>query len=536
MSLSSFLAVRYLRPKRTFVSVITLISVAGVALGVWLLTVVMAVFTGYGDRIKENILGFQPHLVVESGGVMEDWLTPLEALERQDWVVSATPLVRGQVIVEFNGRRLAPIINGILQPEDAELRRLNDKIAVRPSGEFDDNGPILVRQGEFNLTTPYDAVIGDDLANAMGIEVGSTLLLYAPRDMNKIMDAIEKAQQANGSEERNAKLDEVREMTVPQEVEITGLFDSGYGEVDGNTIFLNLETAQILYQFDLDDCHSIAVKTDDPIKVDYYRNRALVELGQGSVMAMEESAISRAIKQSRDMLLVVLVFALLTGFLFWKAKNDQSFSRVRYLSFGVLSLLVTALCFWPTVAAFLREQSNTEFFQYGEGGNLGIMTWMDRNANILNAVAVERQMMFLILFIVMIVGAFSIMNTMITFTVQKQKDIGVIKSLGATEGQIANIFFLQGTAVGMIGVTVGLIIGQLTIRYRNELSQWVGQRFNVDFFNQQIYQVDGGLPAKQTLGDILTISIGAFVCCALAALVPALIAASLQPAKALRSD
>ena len=73
MLFSPFLATRYLKPKRTFVSLITVISILGVTLGVWAMIVVIAVFTGYGERIKDSILGFEPHLVVESGGIIKDW-------------------------------------------------------------------------------------------------------------------------------------------------------------------------------------------------------------------------------------------------------------------------------------------------------------------------------------------------------------------------------------------------------------------------------------------------------------------------------
>ncbi len=73
MPFSPFIATRYLKPKRLYLSIITVISVIGVSLAVWLLTVVIAVFTGYGERIRDSILGFGPHLVVDSGGIIEDY-------------------------------------------------------------------------------------------------------------------------------------------------------------------------------------------------------------------------------------------------------------------------------------------------------------------------------------------------------------------------------------------------------------------------------------------------------------------------------
>ena len=86
------------------------------ALGVWLLAVVIAVFTGYGERIKESILGFEPHLVVDSGGILRGWPEVYEKISDVEGVISVTPYVRGQVVMDFEGLRSAPMIRGILPP------------------------------------------------------------------------------------------------------------------------------------------------------------------------------------------------------------------------------------------------------------------------------------------------------------------------------------------------------------------------------------------------------------------------------------
>lgn len=128
------------------------------------------------------------------------------------------------------------------------------------------------------------------------------------------------------------------------------------------------------------------------------------------------------------------------------------------------------------------------------------------------------------------------MNTMITVTFQKRSEIGLMKALGAREGQIAWLFLLQGMFVGLIGVIVGLLLAQVTIWQRNTISNFIGNAFGVDLFSAEIYKIDGGLPASQTPSDLVIISIGAFAACTLAALIPAVMAANLQPAKALRSE
>ncbi len=449
MFFSPFLATRYLKPKRTFVSIITVISILGVALGVWLLTVVIAVFTGYGERIKESILGFEPHLVIDSGGILKDWPEPYEKVKAIEGVVSVTPYVRGQVVMDFNGLRSAPMIRGILPPEGKELELMRSKIAKQADPRDPENRAKDLPMGDFfGANDFYSAVIGDGLAEGQNIKVGDKVLLYSPRDIDSIMKSLERVEDSEDEEGRKEGIAEIREMTAPQEVTVTGIFDSGHWDFDANIVFVHLETAQVLYNFDLDECHGIAVRTDDGFKADVYQEKL----------------------------------------------------------HGILP----------------------EHFR--------ILTWMQMHKLIFDAVAAERQAMYLILFMIMIVGGFCIMNTMITVAFQKRSEIGLLKALGAREAQVAWVFLFQGILVGLVGVVIGLLFAELTLHFRNHMTAWIGRNFGVDIFSAEIYKVDGGLPAKQTLRDLAIISTGAFFACTVASLIPALIAASLQPAKALRSE
>ncbi len=445
MFFSPFLASRYLKPRRSFVSIITLISIIGVALGVWLLTVVIAVFTGYGERIKDSILGFEPHLVVDSGGIMTNWPETVERIKAVEGIVTVSPYVRGQVVMDFGGLRSAPLIRGILQPEGAELEHMQKKIALRP----DPQEPAkMIPWGEFIINDPYSAVIGDGIAEAQNIDVGDKLVLYSPKDVEAVMSTLDAVEKATTDEERKAALNSARQVTAPQEVTVTGIFDSGHYDFDSNIVFVNLETAQILYNFELEDCHGIAVRTDDGFLADKYQEKLYTLLPQ----------------------------------------------------------------------------------------QFRILTWFEMHRVIFDAVAAERQAMYLILFMIMIVSGFCIMNTMVTVVSQKRSEIGLVKALGATEGQIAWVFLFQGIFVGFVGVILGLVIAQITIHFRNDLAGFVGSHFGVELFSEEVYKVDGGLPAKQTWSDAIIISAGAFLASTVASVIPALIAAFLQPARALRSE
>ena len=143
-------------------------------------------------------------------------------------------------------------------------------------------------------------------------------------------------------------------------------------------------------------------------------------------------------------------------------------------------------------------------------------------------------MFFLLMFIVL-VAAFGIMNTLITVTVQKTREIGVMKALGAQTHQIIGVFLAQGMVVGVFGTITGLALGILTVQYRNEFRQWLAEVLGIEVFSPSVYQFSE-IPAQIIPSDVAIICISAFLICSLAALIPAWFAARLDPVKALRYD
>ena len=162
-------------------------------------------------------------------------------------------------------------------------------------------------------------------------------------------------------------------------------------------------------------------------------------------------------------------------------------------------------------------------------------TWIDMNNQYFEAIRLERTVMFFLLFFIVVVAAFGIMNTLITVTVQKTREIGIMKALGANISQIVWVFLGQGMVVGFFGTLTGLGMGMMLIRYRNEFSRWLATTFGIEVFPRQVYQFSA-IPAEVIPRDVAIICISAFFICSLAALIPAYFAARLDPVKALRYE
>ena len=162
-------------------------------------------------------------------------------------------------------------------------------------------------------------------------------------------------------------------------------------------------------------------------------------------------------------------------------------------------------------------------------------TWIDMNHQFFEAVRLERSVMFFLLFFIVVVAAFGIMSTLITVTVQKRREIGIMKALGATISQIVWVFLGQGTVVGFFGTITGLGLGMTLIRYRNEFSHWLASTLHIEIFPREVYQFSE-IPAQVVPQDVWIICISAFLICSVAALIPAYFAARLDPVKALRYE
>jgi lipoprotein-releasing system permease protein len=168
-------------------------------------------------------------------------------------------------------------------------------------------------------------------------------------------------------------------------------------------------------------------------------------------------------------------------------------------------------------------------------GTYYAQSWMDDNAGILSALVVEKNVMFYLLFFIVLVAALCILSAQITFVIQKTREIGMLKALGATQLQISGIFLGQSAIIGIIGVAAGYGLGMLAVFYRNEFLHFMRATTGWELFPKSVYGF-GELPALIMPSDVAIICASSFVICVLGGLLPAWRAGRLKPVEALRYE
>jgi len=169
------------------------------------------------------------------------------------------------------------------------------------------------------------------------------------------------------------------------------------------------------------------------------------------------------------------------------------------------------------------------------GPRFRVTTWMEENASILNALVVEKNVMFYLLFFIMIVAALCILSALITFVVQKTREIGMLKALGARDLQVGLVFLSQGALVGALGDLAGFGLGMLALTYRNQFLHFMNKLTGFQLFPADIYGFTE-LPALIVPRDVILICGSAWIVCILGGLIPAWRAGRLKPVEALRYE
>ncbi|MBI4618838.1 MAG: lipoprotein-releasing ABC transporter permease subunit [Desulfobacterales bacterium] len=410
MSYELFIGLRYLKAKRkqTFISIITLISIGGVAIGVMTLIVVIGVMTGFKEDLTGKILGYYSHIVVlKQNEGLDDYERIMRKIEKVKGVKSATPFTYTQAMLSSKSGSLGVVLRGV------DPKTIGKVINI---GSNMKEGSLLNLEGPSNSANYPGIIIGKELSRNLGIFYGDTVNLISPMGVMTPMGMVPRM----------------------KKFKIVGIFESGMYEYDSSFLYISLKNAQ-------DFINMPGVVTGIEVKTnDIYRVKEIA------------SSIVRDL-----------------GYSYWTKD------------------------------------------------------WMEMNRNLFAALKLEKITMFVILVLIIMVAAFNIVSTLIMVVMEKNKDIAILKSMGATASSIMKIFIIEGLVVGVVGTLLGTI-GGYTLGFL--LSEYKFIKLPSD-----VYYIST-LPFRIGSVDSILIAISAIGISFLATLYPSWQASRLLPAEALRYE
>lgn len=285
------LALRYLRPKRTFISAITLLSLIGPALGVAILIIVTSVMSGFDEDIRNGILSVQAHVYVNPAAgqpVIADPAAIIKTLAAAG--VRAAPVIEGPVLIQVRGSSSVRMAKGI-RPE-LEKGVTNISTNGRFSGRFE------IREGE--------ALIGSAMARELGLQIGDELLIHAPQRLTGNI---------TWQEDGNIRVKEPDEVYVPESVRVAGIFAMGVYDFDSGLILLHLDQAADLFGHDWGTATSIHGRVPDPFRMEALLATLREELPQYTVRSWQEAnqLLFGALRVEKTLMVFLLTFIVVVA-------------------------------------------------------------------------------------------------------------------------------------------------------------------------------------------------------------------------------
>ena len=418
-----FVGLRYLRAKRRnrTISLNTVVSIAGITLGVAALIGTVGIMTGFKEDIQAKILGTTAHIIVQDRikDGMSDYDPVTKQVETVPGVVAATPFVLKQVLLTTQTGVQGIVIRGIDPQREGAVTELAKNLSA---GELADlSRPVKVKQppaddptGPAVETEKPGIILGKELALRLGVFVGDTVNVVSPVGPISAIGMVPK----------------IRTFAV------VALFQSGMYEYDSSLAYIDLAEAQKFFNMG-QTVTGIEIKVTD-------------------VFRAAETA--RSVEQS-------------LGFAY------------------------------------------------------GARDWMQMNRNLFSALKLEKTMMFLLLVLITIVASFNIVSTLTMIVTEKQKEIAILKAMGATRKSIRRIFMLNGLIIGLSGTAIGIPLGYAFL--------WLIQTFWT--FDPTVYYISR-IPVHVQAMDVLLVAGSAIVISFAATVYPSLQAAKLEPVAALRYE
>ena len=532
--ISLSLALRYLNPLRTFFSIITLICLLGVSLGVMVLIVVLSVMGGLQKEIQGNLFAHSPHVQVRyrnDFGVREvipDWMELSEKLKHVPGVQSTYALIEDYALVDVQGRQRPCFFRAIDTENTAQLEDLKH----------------LVVAGNAELDMGEKAVVSSIVAENMGLNVGDVVRVYTTRNFQEISHAYQQTELPVLAEKNARELNDLKEwgkslktegeretagkasvdkvftllnglLSVPRRdaersslMDLLAVLNDGEAVDNGRVAFpegTRKEWETILGGF----------KAGQRNEADMECFRKLREL----VMPkdLEVIGIYRASQHtpSPDLFIPLVIGQELLGY-----EDDV----VQAVALRVNDPYHVETMLSPVMQALEKEKPSSAWT---------LETWHDRFNAWFELMQKERMMMSFVLSFISLISAFCIMAVMFTVSIQRKKEIAVMKALGATPFQVVRVFLWQGVIIGFVGALLGVGLGLLVLEYRMQIQGFLAG-IGFDPFPVAFHGT-ANIPVVIDWAELAWQAVKAFVMVVVASIVPALITARQDPARSLRS-
>ena len=412
-SFENWIGFRYVRSRSNnqFVSMISAISIAGIAIAVAVLIVVLSVVNGFERELKDRLLAMSAHAdIIDSRHNYSDWPSIVDQAVANPRVVAAAPYVDGQGLL-VAGERLS----------GAGLRGIDPLLEQAVSGVADvviDGSMESLQSGKFNI------VLGKELADELQVGVGDKIV----------------ATLAEGLVTPAGIVPRTKRFTV------SGIYRVGMYEFDRRLAFVNIEDSQRLFRM----------------------------RGQVSGIRLSVTDIYSASEIVREVAVDI-------------------------------------------------------------GHAVAVSDWTRRHVNFFRSIQITKSILFVILMMVVAVAAFNIVSTLVMVVKDKQTDIAILRTAGASPRSILKIFITQGSIIGVLGTVLGVAGGVLFSLNLETIVAFLEAVFDIKFLAADVYFISD-LPSELKLSDVVKISSIALLLALASTFYPAWRAARTMPAEALRYE
>lgn len=487
---------------------------------------------GFEREVKSRTLGFSPHLTFqqyEDGYYTPatDWREFSEKIIKDEEVTSAYGMIEDYIILDFEGRQVPGQFRAIDTESEEQIKELDNLVDKEKYG------------GDGLLGYDSEAIVSSEVSEQLGLIVGSEINLYSARNFQEVFKVYNAA-------DREAASVEFAEVIELMRTDLQGsLRQTADADIINNDI-----RERIIGQMELfaeEDIRSVE-------KEKFAEMQLVLEAGVASgeqewslplssvekIHSLFEELESIDLEEAdnaalRDLKEVVLPRTVRVRGIYQSSKQTRSPALFIPLEIGQEMIgfddevqFIGVRIDDAYKANIASERLNAEL-----KGKWISRTWMDDFGTFFALIKRERLMMRFVLSFVFLNAAFSFGAVMLTVTLQKRQEIGVMKALGATSWQIIRVFLYQGCFIGGMGGLLGTGLAFLVLAKRKAIQQAldaIGQNpFPADFHGMDV------IPAQVIPSDVILMNVVAFLACAFAATVPAIIAARVDPAKSLRA-